>query len=340
MSGLSPCIYCGSIEPPRKKREHVVPQSYGSFENNWVLDCVCDHCNQYFGDKLELILGRDSSESLLRLKYGLKPAKAASDLLNRRLELTIETVGPWRGARAFMALDLKGSGLELLPFPQAGFKRPLEVDFTWIAERDLNEASIAPYLPKGTEYRIVGPADDDLRRIEQKLKDLGFKPIQQGFLEDTIPQGGQITFAAEMTFDMIVQRAIAKIAFNYAAYVLGVDFVRNSSFDPTRRFIRYNEASGYQVTTPTFRPILADDEPLKRQTNGHLLIVEWGDRLQSFLRARVSLFNEMTYLVRLCGRYTGLWIDVATGHLFDPFDHQITKLTNTRLIRPVGLRPR
>jgi hypothetical protein len=37
-----------------------------------------------------------------------------------RLELTIETVGPWRGARAFMALDLKGSGLELLPFPQAG----------------------------------------------------------------------------------------------------------------------------------------------------------------------------------------------------------------------------
>jgi hypothetical protein len=94
------------------------------------------------------------------------------------------------------------------------------------------------------------------------------------------------------------------------------------------------------VTTPTFRPILADDEPLKRQTNGHLLIVEWGDRLQSFLRARVSLFNEMTYVVRLCGRYTGLWIDVATGHLFDPFDHKITKLTNTRLIRPVGLRPR
>jgi hypothetical protein len=110
-------------------------------------------------------------------------------------------------------------------------------------------------------------------------------------------------------------------------------------FDPTRRFIRYNEASGYQVTTPTFRPILADDEPSRRQTNGHLLIVEWGDRLQTVLRARVSLFNEMTYVVRLSGRYSGLWLDIATGHLFDPFDHQITKLTNTRLIRPVGLRP-
>src|SRR5207247_5232579 len=109
------------------------------------------------------------------------------------------------------------------------------------------------------------------------------------------------TFAAEMTFDVIVQRAIAKIAFNYAAYVLGAEFVRNASFDPTRRFIRCNEASGYQVTTPTFKPILVDDESRRRQTKGHLLIVEWADRSQSYLRVRLSLFNEMTYVVRLCG---------------------------------------
>ena len=36
----------------------------------------------------------------------LKPPKAAADLLNRRLELTIETDGPWRGARAFMSTDV------------------------------------------------------------------------------------------------------------------------------------------------------------------------------------------------------------------------------------------
>jgi len=145
-----------------------------------------------------------------------------------------------------------------------------------------------------------------------------------------------------MTFDSIVQRAIAKIAFNYAAYVLGGSFLQTPSFDTARRFIRYGEAPAYRVTTPTFKPILADDEPMKRQTNGHLLIIEWADRNQSYLRARVSLFNEMTYVVRLCGRYSGLWIDVATGHLFDPFDRQITKLTNTRLIKPVvlQLRPR
>lgn len=337
MTALPPCIYCASTAPPREKREHVMPQSYGSFENNWVLDCVCDDCNQYFGDKLELVLGRDSSESILRLKYGLKPPRAAADLLNRRLELTIETAGPWRGARAFMAMDLTGTGLELLPFPQAGFRRPLQADFVWIAEADLNETSIAPYLPKGTEYRIVGPTDEDLQRIDRRLKDLGFKPIQQGFLEDTIGKDHNISFAAEMTFDIIVQRAIAKIAFNYAAYVIGAEFLRHDTFAPTRRFIRHADTpTGYQVTTPTFRPILADDAPRERQTNGHLLIVEW-DRSQRVLQARVSLFNELTYVVRFCREYQGIWFDVATGHLFDPFAHQIVKLTTTRLIRPVRL---
>lgn len=307
------------------------------FENNWTLDCVCDSCNTYFGEKLELILGRDSSESILRLRYGLKPLSGASDLLNRRIELTVETPGPWRGARVFFAQDLKGSGLEMLPFPQAGFRRPLQPDFDWIQERDLNASRIAPYVPTGTEYRIVGPADEDLLRIDQLLKDLGFKPIQQGQLEDTIAKDNNIAFAAEMTFDVIVQRAIAKIAFNYATYVLGPGFIRGDSFDPTRRFIRYADTpTGYQVTTPTFLPILADDLPHERQTNGHLLIVEW-NKTGRVLFARVSLFNELTYVVRFCHHYSGVWFDVATGHLFDPFARQIVKLTNTRLIRPVRL---
>jgi hypothetical protein len=336
-AGLSPCIYCGSTEPPREKREHVVPQSYGLFQQNWTLDCVCDGCNQYFGDKLELILGRDSSESILRLKYGLKPPKAAGDLLNRRIEITIETDGPWRGARAFLSMDLPGTGLELLPFPQAGFRRPLQPDFEWIQEAELNAGRIAAYLPKGTEYKIIGPTDEDLLRIDQRLKDLGFKPIQQRRLDDTIARDNNVTFAAEMTFDVIAQRAIAKIAFNYAAKVLGGDFMRHESFDPTRHFIRYAKTpTGYQVTTPTFQPILADDLPLERQTNAHLLIVEW-DRSQLGLQARVSLFNELTYVVRLCRKYRGVGFDVATGHLFDPFAHQIVKLTNVRLIRPVKL---
>src|SRR4051812_32898742 len=52
-----PCIYCGSTQPPTK-REHVMSRALGMFEQNWTLDCVCDDCNKYFGDNLELPLGR------------------------------------------------------------------------------------------------------------------------------------------------------------------------------------------------------------------------------------------------------------------------------------------
>jgi hypothetical protein len=38
----------------------------------------------------------------------------------------------------------------------------------------------------------------------------------------------------------------------------------------------------------------------------------------------------MTYLVRFCRYYFGLWRDVAAGHLFDPFEHRIVPLTNAR----------
>lgn len=57
------CIYCGSTRPPTK-REHVMSRVLGTFEQNWTLDCVCDECNKYFADNLELPLGRDSREAL------------------------------------------------------------------------------------------------------------------------------------------------------------------------------------------------------------------------------------------------------------------------------------
>jgi HNH endonuclease len=83
-----PCIYCGSTTPP-KKREHVMSQALGRFEQNWTLDCVCDECNQYFADNLELPLGRDSREALFRIDLGLKPAAGAAELLNRRVKTSL-----------------------------------------------------------------------------------------------------------------------------------------------------------------------------------------------------------------------------------------------------------
>ena len=59
------CIYCLEDKPETsyKKVEHVIPQSFGVFKNNFTLNkVVCDDCNNYFGDNLEIDLARDTYE--------------------------------------------------------------------------------------------------------------------------------------------------------------------------------------------------------------------------------------------------------------------------------------
>ena len=54
------CIYCRATGVVFD-RDHVIPEAFGMFENNFVLTCVCKSCNKFFGDELELVLGRTAA---------------------------------------------------------------------------------------------------------------------------------------------------------------------------------------------------------------------------------------------------------------------------------------
>ena len=73
------CIYCKKAKDKNyfTNREHVIPQCFGKFypDNLILYETVCDECNQYFGEKIELFLGRDSFEGIERLRHGIKPKK-------------------------------------------------------------------------------------------------------------------------------------------------------------------------------------------------------------------------------------------------------------------------
>src|SRR5687767_9354517 len=105
-----PCIYCASVEA-RTKREHVMSQALGTFEQNWVLACVCDGCNEYFADNLELVLGRDSLEGMRRIELGLRSPSAANRFLNRRMTATLQDGGRLDGARLVFAPNDHGTGM-------------------------------------------------------------------------------------------------------------------------------------------------------------------------------------------------------------------------------------
>src|SRR4030095_602991 len=93
------CIYCLENKDPQffLKTEHVMPQSFGRFQNNFTLNrqkhsqIVCDLCNQYFGDNLEINLARDTFEGVSRYEFGVKKLEGYNSA-NRRSRLKRKVV--------------------------------------------------------------------------------------------------------------------------------------------------------------------------------------------------------------------------------------------------------
>jgi HNH endonuclease len=335
---MSACIYCKSKDG-RFDREHVMPQAFGTFEpDSPVLnDCVCAECNNYFGRTLEFALSRDSMEAVLRLRHGIKPATEAKELPYRKLELKVGQPGPWLGATVVLEADRTGKAIEPVLVPQVAFKWRGESEWTWFLERELDDSSrLAPFRgaqPGTLEIRILVPLQGDHERLVEKLRRLGIKFLKQGILEQPMTVDGKIQLQIAAQVDDTIFRAIAKIAFNYAAWVHGAGFVLRSDFDDLRKYIRYRVQPRWAPAVRPFKaPILADDMPHLRQTNGHLVTFNWNYK-QTGLVAQVSLFNAITYHVLFCIHYSGVWHDdMRRGHHFDIEERTVTPLTSTSFV--------
>lgn len=83
----STCIYCKSQrnESNRFNCEHVINQSFGSYETQAFTIEICKKCNQKFGDTIDLHLARNTYEGqwmrpLFNLKENFNPQKSCRDI--------------------------------------------------------------------------------------------------------------------------------------------------------------------------------------------------------------------------------------------------------------------
>jgi hypothetical protein len=329
---LPKCIYCLSQDNPFD-REHVIPQAFGNFEpTSFILyDAVCKPCNSYFGKTLDFALSRDSTEALLRFRYGVKAPSEANQLPYHRIELKVGESGPWLGATVVLDTDCAGTGIEPVPVPQVAFRWKDASDWVFLLERDIDDpGKVAAYVeapPGSVEMRLMGPTLDDQDRLVAKLSNLSIRFVQQGTFEAPIATDGKVQVKIAAKVDATIFRAIAKIAFNYAAHQHGIDFVLRSDFDDVRNYIRMGTVPPWEVVVqPTYEPILFDDSRNLRQTFGHLITFDW-NLGNTGLLAQVSLFNSMTYRVAICPVYSGIWHNgIRRGHHFDIGDKKITPL--------------
>lgn len=326
------CIYCQQERSPEffEKVEHVLPQSFGRFLDNLILrDVVCDLCNQYFGDHLEIFLGRDTYEGQMRFLHGVKDVEDFKSM-GRNSRLIVRCAeGQFAGCYMMRYYSKEKNDIAVKPLPQVGFMMSAPEGYRYFlldqipTQAQLHELGYQPNHPRPIVGLEVDP--DELTGL---LADKGIAFRHQGSLTPDILLD-TIGCDLEIEIDPVILRSVAKIAFNYLAYWEGASFVQHPAFDKVRRYIRWGHAPGYELIRVAQASVLADEPEEGRRGLGHLITVGWAtDGVSVF--AQVALFNWLTYQISLARNFTGPPPELTRGHFFNVANHEISELESRR----------
>ncbi len=323
------CIYCleDKTQSSFTKVEHVVPQSFGRFENNLTLHVtVCDGCNKYCGDNLEIALGRDTHEGGLRFEYGLRQQSEFKSL-GKKTRLTVRIhEGEFKGSYAYREYSENQGGIVVKPVPQVGFRKAVDSEIDYYLLADIPPKQYFDQngydLDEPGSVRIIPSTDVESIKLALIEKGFTFKAHK-----DVDPDHSEHDWLCKVegTIDDTILRAVAKIGFNYFSYWQGREFMLKGDFDPTRRFIRYGVKPQYALIKIRQEPILGDEPVEGKRRSGHLITVDWADDKRSVV-AQVSLFNWLTYSICLARNFSGERRVIRKGHFFDPYNQQILEL--------------
>lgn len=329
------CIYClRDLDADAFKTEHIIPQAFGKFDDNLTLnESVCGECNQFFGDKLELIFARDSSEAYDRVVHSLKSPAELHDLLHHRLTFALAMEGEWTGLR--LALKTENGMAVVGPVPQVRFSSNRGDEYIYVTEAELEEPdeSLVRAIDRMGGIAIFSPSEEIEGRLIEALARISIHFEQQGDIAPPKIDKAEVEIEVQAKIDLIIRRCVAKIAFNYLAYTSGAGFVRGESFHAVRSFIREGQEPDYPLIRISDEPILTDDLRHLRQTDSHLTTVNW-TRGNRHVIAQISLFNRITYHVSLARNFFGIWRPIRCGHHFDIGLRSISELVGTSLIVP------
>ena len=323
------CIYCSQrVAKDAFNREHVVSDAFGMFRDNLVLhQYVCADCNTFFANSIELQLTRNAFEALVRYQTGIKKAEPGVVRLSQ-IEFEMPPNGAWAGVR--LRLVGRDGDVVFCPEAQLGYFSDSEQRWVYITEAEIDAGALDKHpesKKKGVLFRLFAFTADEHQALILKLKPHGINYTQHSQLQTAYDMLGESEDLVAVTFTLnkAIWRCIVKYALNYLACVCGSAFACLPDFDAVRRYARYGIEPAYGLVTSGFTPILHDDHRDMRQTRGHLITLSWDDPLQDLI-GQVSIFNHITYKVRLCRGFSGLWRPIRSGHHYDLHDMTVRPL--------------
>ena len=297
-------------------REHVLPQSFGKFENNLVLNNkVCAACNAYFSAELDELLARDSMEGLARYQHGLKDPAEVDQFRFETVRLSAPELGDYTGVPLKLAGLGEGGGLVAVPGAAAGFRNKVNDSWVWFT---LAQIQSGEWRDSDVDWRLgvkISGSAEDVATIQQALEEQGVQFQNWRPLEGE-PKSDPYTIEHVFELTRNHRRAFAKIAFNYAAWYFGAEFVLAPAFDAARRFIRNDEGDA------RWFGISEDDLPFKMV--GHedeRPLAHWidlgGHTSHRNLIGNVMLMGFMTHTTVLVADFAGPWPELPVAHFFN-----------------------
>ncbi len=314
------CIYCRDSKPDDEfNREHVVPEGFGGFTGAPVLDgSVCEACNTYFGATLDLKLARGTDEGFQRYVYEVRPRNEIERFRYDALTFRFDGPGDFHGCFLRLTADANApNGFRATPIDQVGFALRTGDGFEWIRLHEVLGGAwrTRDDLDAGRGVRIYAA---DPEAVKSYLEAEGFafpnwRPmVRKGDPGDEAP----VVQIAQITPEL--RRVVAKIAFNYLAWVHDSKFVLRDQFDTIRNFIRYGLGGDDLIGVDNESPIaLPPGASVQQRPVIHVVTVERAINAPALL-GQVMLFGGLRYQVVLSEdgaddfRFSGHSFNVAT----------------------------
>lgn len=311
------CIYCVTDKDETAfNREHGLNRAFGTYagkENErFVLNCVCQECNQLFGDTIDLKFGRDTIEGLWRFMSGIKKAAEFKPFGKSSTTITTLTEGPYRGVRGYLTQDER-RGTMFKPIPSVGFAHAEGEPFEWFTLDALpsrEQLAAKGYVSGVSRAQTFGDASDE--DFATALEAKGLKLLKT---HGTPPPRDAVLAESVFTIAHPEFRAATKIALNYVAAVVTPEVVLRPAFDLARRYVRHDEQP-IPVGMGLNRRFQDDGE----RGDWHYLCVGVVD---DQIIAQVCLHLKMFYVLTLA---QGAVFDGSFGHRFDPVKREVTDM--------------
>jgi hypothetical protein len=326
------CIYCLENKPEESftKAEHVIPQSFGLFQDNFTLNqphnkTVCNDCNQYFGDTLEIALARDTVEGLSRYEHGIRNPKDFKSIGKKsRIQHKKIAQGVLKGVFIYLAYSEEFNQIIQKPLQQVGFLNKESSEYTYFLLDDIPDIEELQKNGFDIDSNVLA-FGTIFEPIEQALANKGIFPEFRKEIPLPDKRLDKLLVEFDVILDSTIRRAIAKISFNYLAYWQGAQFVLQDAFNPIRLYIR----NGVQKDTSFIRmsgeSILKDEPSQEFRRLAHIVTVNWAKSGSSII-SQVSLNNYFSYTVQLATNSPSPRPNLRKGHRFNLGDHKIYEL--------------